>query len=110
MGIVTLLLLVHLLRAHAASTVGALLLVVPAVTAIASAPALGEALHPAGLLGMVVAMGGVGAVIRRETRRRAVAGRSRAPDSSPGRAASRRSRRRVSAGPFVAGAPRTVVA
>ena len=67
MGIVTLLLLVHLLRGHAASTVGALLLVVPAVTAIASAPALGEALHPASLLGMVVAMGGVGAVIRRET-------------------------------------------
>jgi len=66
MGIVTLLLLVHLLRGHAASTVGALLLVVPAVTAIASAPALGEALHPASLLGMVVAMGGVGAVIRRE--------------------------------------------
>ena len=32
MGIVTLLLLVHLLRGHAASTVGALLLVVPAVT------------------------------------------------------------------------------
>jgi drug/metabolite transporter (DMT)-like permease len=67
MGIVTLLLLVHLLRGHAASTVGALLLVVPAVTAIVSAPALGEALHPASLLGMVVAMGGVGAVIRRET-------------------------------------------
>jgi drug/metabolite transporter (DMT)-like permease len=66
MGIVTLLLLVHLLRGHAASTVGALLLVVPAVTAIASAPALGQALHPASLLGMVVAMGGVGAVIRRE--------------------------------------------
>ena len=67
MGIVTLLLLVHLLRGHAASTVGALLLVVPAVTAIASAPALGEALHPASLLGMLVAMGGVGAVIGRET-------------------------------------------
>ena len=42
MGIVTLLLLVHLLRGHAASTVGALLLVVPAVTAIASAPASGR--------------------------------------------------------------------
>jgi drug/metabolite transporter (DMT)-like permease len=67
MGIVTLLLLMHLLRGHAASTVGALLLVVPAVTAIASAPALGESLHPASLLGMVVAMSGVGAVIRRET-------------------------------------------
>ena len=66
MGIVTLLLLVHLLRAHAASTVGALLLVVPAVTAIASAPILGEALHPASLVGMVVALVGVAAVIRRE--------------------------------------------
>jgi drug/metabolite transporter (DMT)-like permease len=66
MGIVTLLLLVHLLRAYAASTVGALLLVVPAVTAIASAPILGEALHPASLVGMVVALVGVAAVIRRE--------------------------------------------
>jgi drug/metabolite transporter (DMT)-like permease len=79
MGIVTLLLLVHLLRGHAASTVGALLLVVPAVTAIASAPALGEALHPASLLGMVVAMGGVGAVIRRE------ATSSRPPAGGPAR-------------------------
>jgi drug/metabolite transporter (DMT)-like permease len=66
MGIGTLLLLVHLLRGHAASTVGALLLVVPPVTALASAPALGEALHPASLVGMVVAMAGVGAVLRRE--------------------------------------------
>jgi drug/metabolite transporter (DMT)-like permease len=66
MGIATLLTLVHLLRGHAASTVGALLLVVPPVTALASAPALGEALHPASLAGMVVAMAGVGAVLRRE--------------------------------------------
>jgi drug/metabolite transporter (DMT)-like permease len=66
MGIATLLMLVHLLRGHAASTVGALLLVVPPVTALASAPALGEALHPASLAGMVVAMAGVGAVLRRE--------------------------------------------
>ena len=92
MGIVTLLLLVHLLRGHAASTVGALLLVVPAVTAIASAPALGEALHPASLLGMVVAMGGVGAVIRRETS---------SPRPSPGGPArrDRRTRRRGRPGP-----------
>jgi drug/metabolite transporter (DMT)-like permease len=66
MGILSLTLLVHLLRGHAASSVAALLLVVPAVTAIASAPALGEALHPASLAGMLVAMGGVGAVLRRE--------------------------------------------
>ena len=43
-----------------------LLLVVPAVTAIASAPILGEALHPASLVGMIVALVGVAAVIRRE--------------------------------------------
>jgi drug/metabolite transporter (DMT)-like permease len=66
MGIGTLLVLVHVLRGHAASAVAALLLVVPAVTAIASAPALGEALHPASLVGMLVAMVGVGAVLRRE--------------------------------------------
>jgi drug/metabolite transporter (DMT)-like permease len=66
MGIATLLLLVHLLRGHAASTVGALLLVVPPVTALASALTLGEALHPASLAGMIVALTGVGAVLRRE--------------------------------------------
>jgi drug/metabolite transporter (DMT)-like permease len=66
MGIGTFLVLVHVLRRHAASTAGALLLVVPAVTAIASAPALGEALHPASLVGMLVATAGVGAVLRRE--------------------------------------------
>jgi drug/metabolite transporter (DMT)-like permease len=66
MGIASLLLLVHLLRGHAASAVAALLLVVPAVTAIASALVLGEALHPASLVGMLVAIAGVGAVVRRE--------------------------------------------
>jgi drug/metabolite transporter (DMT)-like permease len=66
MGIGTLLVLVHVLRGHAASTAGALLLVVPAVTAIAAAPVLGEALHPASLAGMLVATAGVGAVLRRE--------------------------------------------
>jgi drug/metabolite transporter (DMT)-like permease len=66
MGIGTLLVLVHVLRGHTASTAGALLLVVPAVTAIASAPVLGEALHPASLAGMLVATAGVGAVLRRE--------------------------------------------
>jgi drug/metabolite transporter (DMT)-like permease len=66
MGIATLLVLVNVLRHHAASTVAALLLVVPAVTAIASALALGETLHPASVAGMLVAIAGVGAVLRRE--------------------------------------------
>jgi drug/metabolite transporter (DMT)-like permease len=66
MGVVSLLAFVYVLRGHAASSVAALLLVVPAVTAIASAFALGETLHPASLAGMAVAMVGVGAVLRRE--------------------------------------------
>jgi drug/metabolite transporter (DMT)-like permease len=68
MGIGALLLFVHILRAHAASAVGSLLLVAPAVTAIASAPVLGEPLHPATLAGMLVAMAGVRTVLRREAR------------------------------------------
>jgi drug/metabolite transporter (DMT)-like permease len=66
MGIVSLLAMVSILRRHAASAVAALLLAVPAVTAIGSSVALGEALHPASLLGMLVAMAGIGAVLRRE--------------------------------------------
>lgn len=66
MGVLSLIVFVHVLRHRAASSVAALLLVVPAVTAIASAPALGQALHPASLAGMVVAMIGTGAVLRRE--------------------------------------------
>lgn len=66
MGIVTLLAFVSVLRHHAASTLAALLLVVPAVTAIASAVVLGETLHPASVGGMLVAIVGVGAVLRRE--------------------------------------------
>jgi drug/metabolite transporter (DMT)-like permease len=54
------------LRGDAASTLAALLLVVPAVTASASAVALGETLRPASLAGMLVAVAGVGAVVRRE--------------------------------------------
>jgi drug/metabolite transporter (DMT)-like permease len=61
----TLLLYVHLLRLHAASTVTALLLLVPPVTAFASALTLGEALHPASLAGMLVALAGVGVVLGR---------------------------------------------
>jgi drug/metabolite transporter (DMT)-like permease len=66
MGVGTLLLLVRLLRGHTASSVGALLLLVPPVTALGSALTLGEALHPASLAGMAVAAAGVGAVLRRE--------------------------------------------
>jgi drug/metabolite transporter (DMT)-like permease len=67
MGIATLLAFVNVLRHHAASTLAALLLVVPAVTAIASAVVLGETLHPASVGGMLVAIVGVGAVLRRES-------------------------------------------
>jgi drug/metabolite transporter (DMT)-like permease len=66
LGIVALRLLVRLLRGHTASAVAALLLVVPAMTAVASALTLGEALHPASLAGMIVALVGVSAVLRRE--------------------------------------------
>jgi drug/metabolite transporter (DMT)-like permease len=79
MGIGTLLVLVNILRHHAASTVTALLLVVPAVTAIASALTLGETLHPASVGGMVVAIAGVGAVLRREPEPRVAARPSAAP-------------------------------
>jgi drug/metabolite transporter (DMT)-like permease len=71
MGIVSLAALVGILRRHAASAVASLLLAVPAVTAFGSAVALGEALHPASLLGMAVAMAGIGLVLRREAAPRA---------------------------------------
>ena len=64
MGIGTLLVLLTLLRRLHASRVGALLLLVPAVTALASAPALGEPLHAATLLGMAVSAAGVGIALR----------------------------------------------
>jgi drug/metabolite transporter (DMT)-like permease len=66
MAILSLLALVYILGRRPASSVAALLLVVPAVTAIASALTLGEPLHPATLAGMVVAMIGVGAVLGRD--------------------------------------------
>jgi drug/metabolite transporter (DMT)-like permease len=69
MAVGTLLLFVHLLKHRAASTVGALLLLVPPVTAIASAITLGQKLHPASLLGMLVAAVGVGAVLQRASAR-----------------------------------------
>ena len=64
MGIGTLLVLLTLLRRLHASRVGAMLLLVPAVTALASAPALGEPLHAAALLGMAVSAAGVGIALR----------------------------------------------
>ncbi len=64
MGMGTLLVLVNLLARLHASRVSALLLLVPAVTAIASLPALGEPLHPATLAGMVVSAAGVWVAIR----------------------------------------------
>jgi drug/metabolite transporter (DMT)-like permease len=83
MGIVSLLVMVSILRRHAASAVAALLLAVPAVTAIGSAVALGEALHPASLAGMLVAMAGIGAVLRREAPARPRAGFRRDVGSLP---------------------------
>jgi drug/metabolite transporter (DMT)-like permease len=68
MGMGTLLVLVNLLARQPASRVSALLLLVPAVTAIASLPALGEPLHMATLAGMAVSAGGVWVAIRSGSR------------------------------------------
>jgi drug/metabolite transporter (DMT)-like permease len=65
MAILTMLVLIEMLRRTSASRVGALLLLVPAVTAIASAPALGEPLHPLSFVGMAIAAAGVAGVLRR---------------------------------------------
>jgi drug/metabolite transporter (DMT)-like permease len=68
MGIVSLGVFVRVLQRHAASTAAALLLLVPPVTAIVSAPALGQPLHAASLAGMLVALAGVWTVLRRASR------------------------------------------
>jgi drug/metabolite transporter (DMT)-like permease len=68
MGMGTLLVLVNLLSRYDASRVSALLLLVPAVTAIASVPALGEQLYPATLAGMAVSGAGVWVAIRSGSR------------------------------------------
>jgi drug/metabolite transporter (DMT)-like permease len=96
-GMGTLLVLVNLLGRYDASRVSALLLLVPAVTAIASVPALGEPLHAATLVGMAVSAAGVWVAIRRS-------GGRRRPSSVRWLAA----RRRVSSGgrtPVHAGGP-----
>lgn len=72
LGVLTLGLIVGLLRRVPASTATGTLLLVPAVTAIASTVVLGEALHPASVLGMVIALAGVGVVLRRHETRAAV--------------------------------------
>jgi drug/metabolite transporter (DMT)-like permease len=81
LGVGALLVLMHILRGHSASSLAALLLVVPPVTAIASALALGETLHPASGLGMAVALVGVGAVLRREGQRTTSYRSSTMPDA-----------------------------
>jgi drug/metabolite transporter (DMT)-like permease len=85
MGIGALIVLVTLISRMNASRVGALLLLVPAVTAIASWPVLGEPVHPLTFVGMAVAALGVGTVLLRQ------------PADVPA-AASKRSRPRPSTG------------
>jgi len=63
MGVLTVLVLIRLLGDTSAGHVGALLLLVPAVTALASAPVLGESLHPLTFVGMVIAAAGVGTAL-----------------------------------------------
>jgi drug/metabolite transporter (DMT)-like permease len=77
MGVLSLNVFVGVLRRHPASTAAALLLLVPPVTAIASVPALGQALHPASLVGMTVAIIGVAVVLRRDAPGRAAPSRAR---------------------------------
>jgi drug/metabolite transporter (DMT)-like permease len=59
MGVLTVVVLLRLLRDTSASHVGALLLLVPAVTALASAPVLGQPVRSLTLLGMGIAAIGV---------------------------------------------------
>ncbi len=64
MGVLTVLVLIRLLTDTSASHVGALLLLVPALTALASAPVLGQPVHPLTFVGMIVALAGVGTALR----------------------------------------------
>jgi drug/metabolite transporter (DMT)-like permease len=95
LALATVLLFVHLLKGHAASTVGALLLLVPPVTAGVAALTLGEALHPASLAGMLVATAGVTLVMRRE-------GSARRASTSAQGGASTSAAARLSARPLAA--------
>jgi drug/metabolite transporter (DMT)-like permease len=70
MGVLTILVLIRLLADTSASHRGGLLLLVPAVTALASAPVLGEALHPLTFAGMAISAAGVGAALSRPLSRR----------------------------------------
>jgi drug/metabolite transporter (DMT)-like permease len=63
-------LLVSLLRRHDASNVAALLLAVPAVTALLSAPILGDALSPLSVAGLAVATAAVVQLVRPARRAR----------------------------------------
>lgn len=65
LAVLTVFVLIKLLRETSASRVGALLLLVPAVTALASAPVLGERLHPLSFVGMAIAGAGVATVLLR---------------------------------------------
>jgi drug/metabolite transporter (DMT)-like permease len=56
-------LLAVLLRRHDASTVSALLLTVPAVTALLAVPMLGDGLAPVSIVGMVVTLAAVATVV-----------------------------------------------
>jgi drug/metabolite transporter (DMT)-like permease len=67
MGLGALTALVALIKRMDATRVSALLLLVPAVTALASAPALGEPLHPLTFVGMGIAATGVGTVLSRKS-------------------------------------------
>ncbi|HEX5192577.1 MAG TPA: DMT family transporter [Solirubrobacteraceae bacterium] len=83
MGIGALLVFVTLISRIDASRVGALLLLVPAVTAIASWPALGESVHPLTFVGMAVAAAGVGTVLLRRTEAAPAPARQPAPAPAP---------------------------
>jgi drug/metabolite transporter (DMT)-like permease len=100
MSLGALIVFMTLVRRMDASRVGALLLLVPAVTAIASWPALGEALHPLTLVGMVVAAAGVGTVLRHQPNRAAKpAGAAAAPRADAGPAARRQPAATTGPGP-----------
>ncbi len=69
MGVITVLVLIRLLHDTSASHVGALLLLVPAVTALASAPVLGQPVRPLTLVGMAIAALGVATALSARTSR-----------------------------------------